>query len=111
MNPHNENWKETRKMGMLPYLLFYGVILWGIPMFFIETFFIVDAPDKLSWFYSETSKYSISWLTFMFILACLSGLLYGIITWHYNERKKMGSGLVFCMGMFRLQTNFAKFKT
>ena len=32
-----------------------------------------------------------------------------------NKRKtgsrKTGSGLVFCMGMFRLQSNFAKFKT
>lgn len=82
----HEAWKQTRKKGKWPFVFWRGVVFWGLPMFVIQTFVITGPPTPASWFYSETSKYSFSWLAFMLVFGCLAGSLVALFNWNRNER-------------------------
>ena len=86
MSTDNNAWKQTRKKGKWHFILWKGVVFWGLPMFAIQTFIINGPPQPSSWFYSETSKYPALWIAFMLVLGCFFGLLFGLFTWHHNER-------------------------
>lgn len=78
-------WKLTRQRDKWRYIAWDWGILWGIPMFMGTVFF--HPPTEKSWFYSETSKYPVSWLIVMLVLGVLISALMGTFLWNSNERK------------------------
>ncbi|MBI4750872.1 MAG: hypothetical protein HY774_20530 [Acidobacteria bacterium] len=73
-----EAWEKTREMGRTKYILFHGVLFWGVPMFAIMTFFVNNRPDRL------LTQGMI--LVSAFVWA-LGGALFGVTTWYINERR------------------------
>jgi hypothetical protein len=70
MNPRAiESWEKTRKGGMARFLLVYGLLLWGVPMFLLEMFWLQPGPR---------SPISIGASAIMWALA---SLLYGYLLW------------------------------
>ena len=67
-----ERWDRTRLQGMRRFVLFRGVLAYGVPMFLIMTF-VIPHP-KLS-----TSQSAMLWL--------LTGVGFGIAMWLLQEHR------------------------
>jgi hypothetical protein len=67
-----DQWGEVRKKGMTTFVLFNGVMLWGVPMFVVMTF--VLQPNRLPLILSVAV-----WLS--------TGALYGLVLWLVQERR------------------------
>ena len=75
-----DQWGEVRKKGMTAFVLFNGVMLWGIPMFVVMSF--VLRPNRLPLILCGAI-----WLS--------AGALYGLVLWLVQERryqKALGQG-------------------
>ena len=72
-------WSETRKKGKLKFTLVNGLLAWGVPMFIIMTFVANDAFDDSGIILSYVLINAVAWT--------VGGLLFGIATWFYSERK------------------------
>lgn len=67
-----ERWARTRLQGMRRFVLFRGVLAYGVPMFVIMTF-VIPHP-KLS-----TTQSAVLWL--------LTGVGYGVAMWLLQEHR------------------------
>jgi hypothetical protein len=80
MNPRDEaflkRWETSRAQGRLRHILGIGVLAWGMPMFFVMTFF-VNRPDNL------TGKL----VLFSAVIWLVGGVLFGALTWYLSERR------------------------
>lgn len=70
-------WEKTRTKGKLKFVLVTGVLLWGLPMLIFMAFINKPFTDGF------TSKSAIIHC----IVWPLAGVVYGLLTWHYSERK------------------------
>ena len=70
-------WGLTRKKGKTRYILFNGVLLFGVPMLIFMSF--VTNPFANGFFSGIALVHDLSWL--------IAGLVYGLIMWHYFEYK------------------------
>ena len=70
-----EKWKETRKKGMLRFVLLRGVLSYGLPMFIAMTFFLHR--DDLS--PKNIALAAIVW--------GVGGAVFGIAMWYVQERQ------------------------
>lgn len=73
-------WETIRQKGKKRFILFTGILLWGVPMFVIMTFF--KSHTELNW----------NWPSFFFILGqlttwTLGGILYGWFLWKILEKR------------------------
>jgi len=68
----SRRWAETRKQGMLRFVMRSGVLLYGMPMFVIMTYLIPH--PRLS-----TGQSALLWLA--------AGACYGIALWLVQERR------------------------
>lgn len=73
-----EAWGKTREMGRTKYILFHGVLFWGVPMFAIMTFFINNRPDR---------PLTQGMILVSALVWALGGALFGVTTWYINERR------------------------
>jgi hypothetical protein len=71
-----KKWESTRAKGKLHFILFRGVLLWGLPMFVFMAF--VNNPFADGFTSSAAITYYIIWP--------VAGLLYGMLTWYMSER-------------------------
>ncbi len=77
------SWGEVRARGRARFILINGLLLWGLPLFVVMTFILDPSPRSPGMIVSS----AVGWL--------LSGLLYGPLLWHINERryrKTIGEG-------------------
>ena len=70
-------WESTRTKGKLNFVLFTGVLSWGLPMFILMAFMNKPFADGF------TSKSAI----IHYIVWPLAGVLFGVLTWYMSERK------------------------
>ncbi|WP_138140271.1 hypothetical protein [Colwellia psychrerythraea] len=70
-------WESTRTKGKLNFVLFTGVLSWGLPMFILMAFMNKPFADGF------TSKSAI----IHYIVWPLTGVLFGVLTWYMSERK------------------------
>ncbi|MBA6225025.1 hypothetical protein H4J51_13980 [Colwellia sp. MB02u-18] len=70
-------WESTRTKGKLNFVLFTGVLSWGLPMFIFMAFMNKPFADGF------TSKSAI----IHYIVWPLAGVLFGVLTWFMSERK------------------------
>ncbi|MBA6329463.1 hypothetical protein H4J46_16235 [Colwellia sp. MB02u-6] len=70
-------WESTRTKGKLNFVLFTGVLSWGLPMFIFIAFMNKPFSDGF------TSKSAI----IHYIVWPLAGVLFGVLTWFMSERK------------------------
>jgi preprotein translocase subunit YajC len=73
-----EAWEKTREMGRTKYILFHGVLFWGVPMFAIMTFFVNNRPDR---------PLTQGMILVSALVWALGGALFGFLTWYINERR------------------------
>ena len=70
-------WKQTRAKGKLNFILFSGVLSYGLPMFIIMAFMNKPFTDG---FTSEAAiVHCVVWP--------LAGLLFGVLMWYITESK------------------------
>jgi hypothetical protein len=77
-NAHRARWEWTRRLGIYRYILLYGLLGWGLPMFLLMTFFVSQPPQ------------SIPSTRVVLLSACLwllGGIWFGWMTWRSSERK------------------------
>lgn len=75
-----EEWKRVRAKGLLRYVLARGVLAYGLPMFLAMTF--VVNRDNLNGNFIGLSA----------VVWSLGGALFGVLTWHLQERKFLKAG-------------------
>ena len=73
---HFKKWKETRKKGKTHFIIFSGVIGYGLPMFFVMCF-VVNKPFINGFTASNVASQVSIWL--------VAGLSFGFIMWHGME--------------------------
>ena len=67
-----EKWKQTRKKGMLRYVLVQGVLSYGLPMFIVMTFFL------------HRNDISPKFIGLSAIVWTLGGAAFGIAMWYFQ---------------------------
>ena len=72
-------WSDSRKKGLLNFILVKGLLAWGLPMFIVMTFVANDAFNESGLIISHVVKNGISWT--------ITGLLFGAFVWFFTERK------------------------
>jgi len=70
-------WESTRTKGKLNFVLFTGLLSWGLPMFIFIAFMNKPFADGF------TSKSAIVHC----IVWPLAGVLFGVLSWYMSERK------------------------
>jgi hypothetical protein len=70
-----ERWEATRARGRNHFVIFTGLLSYGLPMFLVMTFLVHR--DKLSVFFVSASL--ILWL--------FGGVAFGILVWLFQERQ------------------------
>jgi hypothetical protein len=71
-----KKWEKTRKLGIVKFILIYGVLLWGVPVGIIWTIIMEIIFLGNAWF---------STLIIALIVFPISGIAFGSIMWHYAE--------------------------
>ena len=68
-------WEKVRALGMWRYVLLYGVIAWGAPMFVLMTFVVNPFPTfpELIWISAG--------------IWAIGGALFGTTMWWFAERR------------------------
>lgn len=69
-------WESMRALGRTRYVLQYGVLMWGVPMFFVMSF-VVNRPAQV------TPR----WIVTSAILWALGGAGFGWTMWWISEIK------------------------
>lgn len=82
---NNSNWQETRKKGILRFIIVNGILLFGIPVTIATAVirFYFGTPGAYSW-----RDYLLSngtWIGFI-LQALISGIIFGAVIWYFNER-------------------------
>lgn len=76
MHPkHLERWSCVRQKGLLRYVLVNGVLMYGLPLFVVMTFFVHR--DKLATAFVAMSA----------LLWAIGGVAFGLLTWWWWERR------------------------
>lgn len=81
-----ERWKETRKKGRKHFVLFKGILAWGLItgfLFFIyQTFFVSGLSFSQLLTVNLLTHFIVTMSTFM-----LAGIFFGYIMWAINEKQ------------------------
>ena len=72
---HVERWRAARAKGRWRYILLYGVLAWGIPMFVVMTF--VLNPGRAQ---------NAGLLALQLVIWLVGGAMFGTTMWYVNER-------------------------
>lgn len=72
-----DQWSKTRQKGKKHFVLVYGVLAWGIPMYVVLALF-VHRPE---------SGFTVGYLVSSALVWFLGGLLFGTLTWSMNENR------------------------
>jgi hypothetical protein len=72
-----EKWKVTREKGMLTYVLYNGILAWGVPMFIVMSF-IVNKPFANGFSIKNVITHGGIWL--------IAGIFFGVCTWLVIEK-------------------------
>lgn len=76
MHPKNlEHWTSVRRKGLARYVLVHGVLMYGLPLFVVMTFFVHR--DKLATAFVAMSA----------VLWTIGGLVFGLLSWWWWERR------------------------
>ena len=70
-----ELWTKTKEKGFMRFFMIRGILMWGIPMFVIMTFFVQKPYDGHTTF--SIARSAIIWL--------LGSALYSFIVWKITE--------------------------
>ncbi|PZD97301.1 hypothetical protein DNH61_02805 [Paenibacillus sambharensis] len=84
-----KKWEKTRAKGLRKFVLFDGVLGWGIPTAFLYTLIVTFMDRKALVFDGEILER----LLIALVLFPIGGILYGIWVWKWTERnyrKAMG---------------------
>jgi len=71
-----KKWELTRVKGPLHFVLFRGVLLWGLPMFIFMAF--VNKPFSDGFTSNAAIVHYVVWP--------IAGILFGAVTWYMSER-------------------------
>ena len=71
-----KNWEALRQRGKKRFILITGVLSYGVPMFFVMTFFV----NRKSEVMPEPLRLGIS-----LVIWLLGGAVFGLIMWKLNE--------------------------
>ncbi len=76
----HQRWKKTREMGMLKFILKYGILFFGIPMWlYLSGFEYFTERNRNLSFWNLLKIYS--------LFIPVGGIIYGFMTWHFSERR------------------------
>jgi uncharacterized membrane protein len=78
MPPELRKWNATRRQGMAKFILQFGVLAWGLPMFAIMTFVVNRRAGEVR---------SPQMILVSIVLWALGGALYGWTMWTITEKK------------------------
>lgn len=82
MSPEMPNdlrkWETTRQKGRTQFVLLYGVLAWGLPMFVVMTFFLNRQRDK---------PISSGMILISVVIWAIGGACFGLAMWAISERK------------------------
>ncbi|MFC7322779.1 hypothetical protein [Halobacillus campisalis] len=73
----NERWRQTREMGKMKYVAYFGVLAYGLIFFLFSLMMDV--------FFGEGITSAIIFEKAM--IAVIGGIFFGLITWWINERR------------------------
>jgi hypothetical protein len=76
-------WLKTRELGYLRFVLQYGVVYWGVPMFLFMTFIV---------FRLFENRFSFGLLSIHVQIWVVAGAAFGISNWSHSEKKLMNIG-------------------
>jgi|TARA_B110000914_G_C15418120_1_gene425213 hypothetical protein len=71
-------WLKTRELGYLRFVLQYGVVYWGVPMFLFMTFIV---------FRLFENRFSFGLLSIHVQIWVVAGAAFGISNWSHSEKK------------------------
>jgi hypothetical protein len=71
-----DKWTVTRKRGKKNFVLFFGALGWGVPMFVVLALFI-NRPE---------SGFTVGYIVGSALVWLLGGVLFGVMLWSMNER-------------------------
>ena len=72
---HITKWETTREKGIIRFVIFRGVLAWGLPMFLIMTFFV-----------NRGSMESVTRLSFSALIYGIGGIFFGLWMWKASEK-------------------------
>ena len=80
-NDTMEKWENTRKIGIVKYVLFRGLLLWGLVVGAISVMIYNGGIEKLFQvdFYQDILPY--------FIIQGVIGVIIYFFQWRYNEKR------------------------
>ncbi len=70
-----EHWSSVRRQGRLRYVLVHGVLMYGLPLFVVMTFFVHR--DRLATGFVAISA----------ALWTIGGIVFGLLSWWWWERR------------------------
>lgn len=73
-----KKWETTRQAGKKKFILFSGVLAWGLPMFVVMTFIVNRRPEVVL---------SSAMILLSAAIWALGGALFGWLMWMMSERK------------------------
>jgi hypothetical protein len=71
-------WERMQRLGFWMYVLLYGVLAWGVPMFIVMTFFIYQRPG---------GRLTLGLILFSGCIWILGGAAFGWLMWKASEKK------------------------
>ncbi|ALS20936.1 MULTISPECIES: hypothetical protein [Paenibacillus] len=69
-------WRKTRQMGKAKYVMYYGVVTWGLLLTFLFT--------AVEWFSQQS--FNGSWFTIRLVVFSIVGFFIANFRWDANER-------------------------
>ena len=77
-------WKKTRAKGRRHFIIYSGVLGWGLIMFVFMTAFI--HLQQANFDIQQLSGLSLVVVLVNLLVWTLGGLVFGVLTWHGNEK-------------------------
>jgi hypothetical protein len=74
-----EKWRRMRARGRAFYILVWGLACWGGLMFLVMGL-------GYPWLTQGVDALSGRWLLISAVIWAAGGLLFGVLTWHFNEK-------------------------
>ncbi len=77
-----DRWEKTRTIGKLRFILVYGVVIWGL--------ITAALYSVITYFWQHPEPWYSVFIT-SFIVFPVMGIVWGLLVWHFSEKKYLKS--------------------